>query len=193
MLLLRSLQTRHRSPVRRIFVEMARVFGAYVRSQLIVALSVFAMVSVALTIIGVPFALFLGAFAGLVELIPMIGPFAGALPALLLAAPFGGPTLLWTAVAFLVIQQIDSNILVPRLVGRAVGLHPVAGILALLAGFEVGGIIGALFAVPVAGLIWVFIGTAVFAWRGRRFDLQRVRERRRTWRPRRRWPSAPPV
>jgi len=77
----------------------------------------------------------------------MIGPFAGALPALLLAAPFAGPPLLWTAVAFLVIQQIDSNILVPRLVGRAVGLHPVAGILALLAGFEVGGIIGALFAV----------------------------------------------
>jgi len=179
--------------VRRIFVEMARVFGAYVRSQVIVALSLFVMVSVALTIIGVPFALFLGAFAGLVELVPMIGPFAGAIPALLLAAPLGGSALLWTAVAFLVIQQLESNVLLPRLVGHAVGLHPIAAILALLAGFEVGGIVGALFAVPIAGLIWVFVGTAVFAWRGRRFDLQRVRERRRPWRPRRRRPSAPPV
>ncbi|HEY8657285.1 MAG TPA: AI-2E family transporter [Candidatus Limnocylindria bacterium] len=192
VIVLRALQTRHRGPVRRIFVEMARVFGAYVRGQIIVALSLFAMVSLALTIIGVPFALFLGAFAGLVELVPMIGPFAGALPALLLAAPLGGPTLLWTAISFLVIQQIESNVLVPRVVGRAVGLHPVAAILALLAGFEVGGVVGALFAVPIAGLIWVFVGTAVFAWRGRRFDLQRVRDRRRQWRPRRRRPITPP-
>lgn len=193
VILLRALQTRHRDPVRRIFVEMARVFGAYVRGQIIVALSLFAMVSLALTVIGVPFAIFLGAFAGLVELVPMIGPFAGALPALLLAAPLGGPTLLWTAIAFLVIQQIESNVLVPRVVGRAVGLHPIAAILALLAGFEVGGIVGALFAVPIAGLIWVFVGTAVFAWRGRRFDLQRVRDRRRAWRPRRRRPVLPPA
>jgi len=193
VILLRALQTRHRDPVRRIFVEMARVFGAYVRGQLIVALSLFALVSLALTTIGVPFAIFLGAFAGLVELVPMIGPFAGALPALLLAAPLGGPTLLWTAIVFLVIQQIESNVLVPRVVGRAVGLHPIAAILALLAGFEIGGTVGALFAVPIAGLIWVFVGTAVFAWRGRRFDLQRVRERRRQWRPRRRRPVLPPA
>ena len=193
VILLRSLQTRHRGAVRRVFVEMARVFGAYVRGQLIVAFSLFVMVSIALTIIGVPFAIFLGAFAGLVELIPMIGPFAGALPALLLAAPLGGTTLIWTAVAFLVIQQIESNFLVPRVVGHAVGLHPVASILALLTGFEVGGIVGALFAVPVAGVIWVFLGTAVFAWRGRRFDMQRLRNRRRKWRPRRRRAAAPPA
>lgn len=193
VILLRALQSRHRAPTRRIFAEMARVFGAYVRGQLIVALSLFALVSIALTIIGVPFALFLGAFAGLVELIPMIGPFAGALPALLLAAPLGGPALLWTALAFLVIQQLESNVLVPRISGHAVGLHPVAAILALLAGFEVGGIVGALFAVPIAGLIWVFVGTAVFAWRGRRFDLQRARDRRRQWRPRRRRTAVPPT
>ena len=193
VIVLRSLQTRHRGAVRRIFVEMARVFGAYVRGQLIVAFSLFVMVSIALTIIGVPFAIFLGAFAGLIELVPMIGPFAGALPALLLAAPIGGPTLLWTAIAFLVIQQIESNVLVPRVVGHAVGLHPIASILALIAGFEVGGIVGALFAVPVAGVIWVFLGTAVFAWRGRRFDLQRARDRRRRWRPRRRRTVAPPA
>ncbi|GAC1455992.1 MAG: hypothetical protein NVSMB8_02050 [Candidatus Limnocylindrales bacterium] len=191
VILLRSLQTRHRSGVRRIFVEMARVFGAYVRGQLIVAFSLFVMVSIALTVIGVPFAIFLGAFAGLVELIPMIGPFAGAIPALALAAPLGGAALIWTAVAFLVIQQIESNVLVPRVVGHAVGLHPIASILALLTGFEVGGIVGALFAVPVAGVIWVFVGTAVFAWRGRRFDMQRARDRRRKWRPRRRRPLAP--
>ena len=93
--------------------------------------------------------------------------------------------MLWVAIAFVLIQQLESNVLVPRLTGNAVGLHPLAAMLALLAGFEAGGVIGALFAVPLVGLIWVLIFTAVFAWRGRRLDLQR-RRRSVPWRPRRR-------
>ena len=80
---------------------------------------------------------------------------------------------LWVALALLVIQQIESNILVPRLTAHAVGLHPIGSILALVLGFEVGGVIGALFAVPIAGLLWVLFSTALNAWRDRRVDLQR--------------------
>jgi 4-amino-4-deoxy-L-arabinose transferase-like glycosyltransferase len=82
------------------------------------------------------------------------------------------------AIAFLVIQQIESNVLLPRLSGHAVGIHPIGSILALVFGFEVGGVIGALFAVPVAGLLWVLISTALAAWRGRRVELHRRLERR---------------
>jgi hypothetical protein len=67
-----------------------------------------------------------------------------------------------------------SNILVPRMVGRAVGIHPVGSILALALGFQLGGIIGALFAVPLAGLLWVLVSTAVRAWRDKRIELQRT-------------------
>ena len=186
VLILRALEPPNRAGARRIFYEIARVFGAYLRSQLIVALSLGALVTVALSIIGVPYAVLLGAFAGIVELVPMLGPFLGAIPALLFASTQPFPTVLWTAVAFVVIQQFESNVLVPRLTGNAVGLHPLVAMLALLAGFEAGGIVGALFAVPIVGIVWVFISTAVLAWRGRRLDLQRRRRRSAPWRPRRR-------
>ena len=184
ILVLRSLTPSNRAGARRMFDEVARVFGAYLRSQLVVALSLTALVTVALTIIGVPYALLLGALAGIVELVPMLGPFLGAIPAVLVASTQSSTAVIWTAVAFIVIQQFESNVLVPRLTGHAVGLHPIAAMLALLAGYEVGGIVGALFAVPVVGLIWVLVSTAVLAWRGRRFDLQRRRTMSR-WRRRR--------
>jgi len=186
VLILRSLEPRNRPGARRVFYEISRVFGAYLRSQLVVAVSLAALVTVALTIIGVPYALLLGAFAGIVELVPMVGPFLGAIPALLIASTQSTTTVVWTAVAFVVIQQFESNVLVPRLTGNAVGLHPLAAMLALLAGFEAAGIVGALFAVPIVGVIWVFISTTVLAWRGRRFNLQQRRRRNVPWRPRRR-------
>src|SRR5438477_526417 len=121
VLILRTLEPPNRAGARRVFNEIARVFGAYIRSQLIVALSLAALVSLALIAIGVPYALLLGAFAGIVELVPMLGPFLGAVPALLIASTLPFPTVLWTAIAFVVIQQVESNVLVPRLTGNAVG------------------------------------------------------------------------
>lgn len=170
---LRTLEPSRRAAARRVFHEVARVFGAYVRAQLVVALSLGIVVTAVLYALGVPYAVFLGIFAALAELIPMIGPIVGAVPALIVAGTQSGTTVLWVAAAFVVIQQIESNILVPRLTAHAVGLHPIGSILALVLGFEIGGVIGALFAVPIAGLLWVLVSTAVNAWRDRRVDLQR--------------------
>ena len=171
---LRWLDPSHRPGARRVFSEIARVFGAYVRAQLLVALSLGLLVAVVLLALGVPYALFLALFAALAELIPMVGPVVGAVPALLVAATMPIPTVIWVGVAFVFIQLIESNILVPRMVGRAVGIHPVGSILALALGFQLGGIIGALFAVPLAGLLWVLVSTAVRAWRDKRIELQRT-------------------
>lgn len=115
------------------FYEISRVFGACIRSQLEVALS---LVTIGLTIAGVPDAVLLGAFAGIVELVPMLGPFLGAIPALLIASTLPFPAVLWTAIMFVPIQQFESNVLVPWLMRHAVGLHPLAAMLALLAGFK---------------------------------------------------------
>lgn len=175
---LRSLEPSRRPSARRVFSEVARVFGAYVRAQLTVAVSLGVLVAAAMLLIGIPYAFFLALFAALAELIPMLGPFIGAIPAILVALTLPFPTALWVVLAFLVIQQIESNVLLPRLSGHAVGIHPIGSILALVFGFEVGGVIGALFAVPIAGLIWVLISTAVAAWRGRRVELHRRIERR---------------
>jgi predicted PurR-regulated permease PerM len=145
-----------------------------VRAQLLVAASVGILVGVVLLALGVPYAMFLALFAALAELIPMVGPVVGAIPALLVAATMPFPTIVWVGIAFVLIQLVESNVLVPRMVGQAVGLHPVGSILALALGFQLGGVIGALFAVPLAGLAWVFVSTAVRAWRDKRIDLQRT-------------------
>ncbi len=173
-IVLRWLEPEHRAGARRVFSEIAHVFGAYVRAQLMVAASLGLLVAITLAVLGVPYAVFLALFAALAELIPMVGPVAGAVPALLVAATLPLPTVLWVAIAFVIIQQVESNFLLPKLSGRAVGLHPVGSILALVLGFELGGVIGALFAVPLAGLAWVFVSTAVGAWRDKRIDLQRT-------------------
>ncbi|HET7700521.1 MAG TPA: AI-2E family transporter [Candidatus Limnocylindria bacterium] len=174
VIVVRSLDPSRRPAARRVFVEVAHVFGAYVRAQLVVALSLGVLVTVAMLLIGVPYAIFLGIFAALAELVPMVGPFVGAIPALLVALTLPFPTVLWVALAFLVIQQLESNALLPRLSAHAVGIHPIGSILALIIGFEVGGVVGALFAVPIAGLLWVLLYTAVNAWRGRRQELHRT-------------------
>ena len=171
--LLRTFEPQRRSAVRRVFQEVSRVFGAYVRAQLVLALSLGVLVAGTLLVLGVPYAVFLGMFAALAELVPMLGPIIGAIPALLVAATMPFPAILWVAGAFVVIQQLESNVLMPRLSGHAVGLHPVGSILALALGFELWGVVGALFAVPTAGLLWVLVSTAVRAWRDKRIELQR--------------------
>jgi predicted PurR-regulated permease PerM len=171
--LFRTFEPQRRPAVRRVFQEVSRVFGAYVRAQLLLALSIGVLVGIALLVLGVPYALFLAMFAALAELIPMVGPIAGAIPALLVAATMPFPAILWVAGAFLVIQQLESNVLMPRLSGHAVGLHPVGSILALALGFELWGVLGALFAVPTAGLLWVLFSTTVRAWRDKRIQLRR--------------------
>src|SRR4051794_39588509 len=90
----------------------------------------------------------------------MFGAILGALPALVIALFLPFPTVVWVGLYFLIIQQIENNILAPRITSHAVGIHPLGAMFALLAGLELGGFIGALFAVPVAGILSVLVGTA---------------------------------
>jgi predicted PurR-regulated permease PerM len=70
------------------------------------------------------------------------------------------PTVLWVVLFFLAIQQVENNVLAPRISGHAVGLHPLGAMFALLAGFQLAGLLGGLFAVPLAGVLWVLLGAA---------------------------------
>lgn len=160
---LRILPARQREQLESVEAEVVRVFGAYVRGQLILAVIVGVAATIVLLLLGVPYALVLGIIAGMAELIPMLGPILGAVPAVLVALFQPFPLVLWVVLAFIVIQQLESNLLVPRISGHAVGLHPLAAMLVLLVGFEVAGVVGALFAVPLAGIVWVFASTALRA------------------------------
>ena len=152
--LLARVPPSRRAEVQRVDVAARELFGRYIRGQLLLGLIIGTVSGVAYAVLGVPYAVFLGVLAGILELVPIVGPIvAGAVAAAVsLTQPF--PLVIWVVVAAILIQQLENNLLVPRISGGAVGLHPIAALLAVLAGAEVGGILGAIFAVPLTGLVW---------------------------------------
>ena len=131
------------------------VLGGYIRGQFIVAATVGTAAGLGCYIIGVHYAIVIGLLAFLFELIPMIGPVLGAIPAIAISLFQPHTPVVWVIVYFVVLQQIESNLIVPRVSGHAVGLHPLAALLALLAGLDLAGIGGALLAVPLVGVLYV--------------------------------------
>lgn len=129
------------------------ILSAYIRGQLLLVLFVGGMATVAMFIIGVPFALVLGVIAGMFEILPYIGPILGAIPAILVALVSDPISALWTAIAFFSIQQVENLILVPRIAGESVQLHPAVVMVVLVIGNELGGFLGMIVAVPITAII----------------------------------------
>ncbi len=155
---LRGLDPRRRPGARRVFDETASVFGAYAGAQIMVALSLGVLVAIALFLISLPYVIFLAMFAALAELIPMVGPIAGAIPAMLVAATLTPSSVIWVAVTLL--GSSSSSPTSSSRGFRSRRRDPSSrGDPRFRAGFELGGVIGALFAVPLAGLAWVFVAT----------------------------------
>jgi predicted PurR-regulated permease PerM len=147
------------------------VVGGYVRAQLFLAVVVGTMAGLGTAALGVPFPLVVALTAGTFELIPLVGPFVGGAVALLLAFTKSPTLALFTLILFLAIHVIEGYLLVPRIQARFVQLHPVLTLLALFAGVEVGGFLGALVAVPAASYLTVLIRAGVGDWRAQRPDL----------------------
>jgi predicted PurR-regulated permease PerM len=113
------------------------------------------------------YALLIGLWVGVTEIIPVIGPFLGAIPAVVIALFSGGfAQALLVALLFLLAQQLEGNVLVPRIMGSSVGVHPLWVLFATLAASALYGVIGALFAVPTVAIITAVLrylrGTLLF-------------------------------
>jgi predicted PurR-regulated permease PerM len=106
--------------------------------------------AVVYSILGVPAALLLGLIAALAEAIPIVGPLLGAIPAILVAATVSPQLALAVAGAYLVLQLIEGNVLVPLVMRNTTGISPFLVILSVLIGGAAGGFVGALLAVPIA-------------------------------------------
>jgi putative heme transporter len=151
--LLGFLPASHIDRARRVTDNIGARMGGWLLGQIVLSSAIGLASFVALSIIGVSNALLLAVVAGVAELIPLIGPWIAAVPAVLVAFTQSPLTALFTVIAYVVIQQLESNLLAPRIMGRAVRLHPLAVILALLVGASLLGIAGALVAVPVASAL----------------------------------------
>ena len=128
------------------------VLGAYVRAQLTLGVVVGAVVFVGLFALGIRFAALLGLIAGVFELIPIIGPLLGAIPGVLVALAISPGDLPWVILLYAGVQLVENAVLVPRIQGRAVDLHPAIIMLLLVISSEVAGLWGVIVAVPLAAV-----------------------------------------
>jgi len=142
-----------------------RVLSAYVRAQLLLGLVLGIVIAVGLSLMDVPFALVIGVIAGIAELIPVLGPILGSIPGLLVALANVPDRVVWVLLLFVAVQQLENNVLVPRIQGQAVDIHPAFIMLLLVVASEVGGLVGMLVAVPLAA-----VSREVFLYLYRRWD-----------------------
>lgn len=127
--------------------------GSYIQGRILVSLILGVAITIGLKFVGIAeFALGLGVIAGFTNLIPFFGPVLGSVPALIVAVAQGGWTFLWVLLLFVIIQNLETYVLDPLLVGSSVKVEPLYQLLAVLGGVQVLGIIGALIVPPwVAG------------------------------------------
>jgi predicted PurR-regulated permease PerM len=151
------------SHARALVAVINRVIGGYVRGVLVLSVIVGVLVGVGLAVLGVPYAVLMGVLAFFMEFIPVLGVIiSGAASVAVALVSFREPIRPLIVLAyFVVVHIIEGDVIGPRIMGRAVGIHPATGLIALIAGTEVFGIWGALFAAPLAGLLQA---VAVAAW-----------------------------
>lgn len=138
--------------------RMRDKLAQWVRGQLILSISIGVLVFLGLTALGIKYAAALALIAALLEFVPYVGPTLAAIPGVFLAFTQGGPvTMLLVLGMYVIIQWAENNILVPKIMQKAVGLNPVVSIVAILTGVKLAGVLGALLAIPVATAVSVFL------------------------------------
>jgi len=156
----RSLPAAWRFDVWAILRIVRRLFGQWVRAQLILGVTVGVFTFIGLLILSATvdpvfgrYAILLSVTAGILELLPIIGPIISAIPAVLLAATAGVEAVIAAFALYLIVQQVENNFLVPKIQGDAIELHPALVMFAIVIGGSLAGLLGAILALPVTAAI----------------------------------------
>jgi predicted PurR-regulated permease PerM len=161
-----SGSTRYRA--RLLVAVVSRVVGGYIRGVLLLALLIGVLVGAGMAVLGVPYAVLLGVLAFFMEFVPVLGVFVSGAAALIVAVVHFQEPLrpLLVLAYFILVHVIEGDVIGPRIMSKAVGIHPATGLIALVAGTELFGIWGALFAAPLAGLVQAILMAAWLEFRG---------------------------
>jgi predicted PurR-regulated permease PerM len=146
-----------RPRLRHITGRMGARMGGWLVGQITLCVVIGSLSYVGLSLLGIRGAVLLAVIAAIGEAIPIIGPIASAVPAIIVAATQAPLLAVGVLILYLVIQQLENNLLVPKIMERAVSLHPLAVVLSLLTGGELLGVIGTIVAVPVAAAVAVIL------------------------------------
>ena len=153
--LLLILPTDKRVILKRVIKHMDRVLARYIVSQLLLSIIITVLTTIALFPFKVKFSLILGIFNGLFNIIPYFGPIIGALPAIFIAFLDSPTKAIYVSIIFFIIQQIEGNILSPKITGDSTNMHPIIIIILLLIGEKIGGFIGMIIIIPIGVIIKV--------------------------------------
>ncbi|MEJ2550264.1 MAG: AI-2E family transporter [Anaerolineales bacterium] len=156
----------YRNDVRLILNEITQVWNSFLRGQSILGLVVGTTVALGLTILQLQFSLVLGLISGFMEFVPMFGPLIAAIVGVLVALfqPenwLGVTPLAYSVIIlafYIIVQQVENNVLVPRIIGRSLNMSPLAVLISVLAGGMIAGVLGLLLAAPVAASLRVILG-----------------------------------
>jgi predicted PurR-regulated permease PerM len=142
-----------RAIVKKIFGDIDKILGRYIVSQFVLCAIVGILTFIVLILLHVDFPLILSLLNAIFNIIPYFGPLFGGIPAVLVAFLGSTKTAIWTAICLNLIQQIEGNIISPKVTGDSVSMHPLTVIILLIIGGKIGGFIGMVLAVPVGVVI----------------------------------------
>jgi predicted PurR-regulated permease PerM len=160
-LLLQNLQPQSRERVNSLWEDVEAKVGDWLRGQLTLCLIIGVAAGIGYGTLGLRFWLLLAVFAGITELIPIIGPWIGGIPAFMVALLDSWQKAAIVAIFLILLQFTENSILVPRIMKGAIGLSPLTVFLAVLAGGQFMGVMGALLALPVAAALQVIVVDAL--------------------------------
>jgi len=137
--------------------DIQEKLGLWARAQLILSVAIFTLTFILLSIFKIKYALVLALLAGLTEFIPYLGPILSAIPAVFLGFLQGPTSALIVLGIYFVVQQVENIVLVPQIMKKAVGINPIVSIIALMSGFKLAGVFGAVIAMPFVVAISVLV------------------------------------
>lgn len=145
--------SKSRNMIKKIIGDIDKILGRYIISQFVLCAIIGVLTFVVLIVLHVDFPIILSVLNALFNIIPYFGPLFGGLPAVLVALLYSGKTALWTAAWLYLIQQIEGNIISPKITGDSVSMHPLVVIILLIVGGKLGGFLGMVLAVPIGVVI----------------------------------------
>ncbi|MCL5736459.1 MAG: AI-2E family transporter [Actinobacteria bacterium] len=155
--LLKAIPPDRRDELNYLFYSTHRAFGGFIRGQLVQAIIYGAGTAAIMLLADLPYTAVAAMFAFAVMMIPFIGPMLGIVPPLAISLFIHPERLWWVFLLLLLLQQVVLNVLAPKVMGQTVGMHPLLVLVSLLVGAKLAGVWGAIFAVPVAGVIVAMI------------------------------------
>jgi predicted PurR-regulated permease PerM len=168
---------RHKTPIKQraqintLLDMVEKSLGGYIRGQVILAVIITAIISIGALIVGLPYVILLAVIVFVCEFIPIIGAYISGAIAILISLTMGWQTALIMIIFISIVNGVlEGQILAPRILGQSIGLHPIVSITALLIGSQLFGIMGAVLAAPLAGILQAIITASWSAWRAHHPD-----------------------